>query len=302
MTPLVDVVHVRHRTEQTRASHQYAVLAATRTSHRDATRIAETLRAGGAQVSLEWADSGNDGQSPRSTVRSGMLPPSDICFIALTHCSAEDASRTVQRARAARPGVLIVVVIDLVPEGIVALKAALFAGADDVALLGYDDLGRFGDRACQRAIVSRAAGTVLASLSPELTPAGAELFAAALQSGSGLPTATTLAVALGVSYRTLARRFMEAELPAPALVITWGRILMAAYIARVERCSSSMLAHLLEYSSPRGLRDVVQRHTLLTLAELQAPTVFDRLSRTVSTMLRETRSQRRTLPARRPEP
>jgi AraC-like DNA-binding protein len=95
-----------------------------------------------------------------------------------------------------------------------------------------------------------------------------------------VPTACGVARSLGISYRTLVRRSAAAGLPAPVLFISWSRILMAAHIARTEWRTAGCLARCIGFASARSFRDVLRRHTGLSIVDLREPCTFARLCRT----------------------
>lgn len=251
------------------ARPKHLIVPASPRAWRDASRVADSLRTGGAVITLC--------DCSLSSVKSGNPGPETV-FVVVSICKPHEASSTVELVRTRLPNSVVIAVTTLSPDGVHALMAAVTAGAREAALLGYDDLVSLATRVGRRALAQQTEAAVLARIGDSLTPEGQNLFRLATNAGSRIESAATLASRLGLSYRTLVRRFAAAQLPSPGVVIAWAHILMAAHLASMERCSTDKLAQIVGYSSSRGLRDVVRSYTSMSLADLMRPTAFELLA------------------------
>jgi AraC-like DNA-binding protein len=83
-------------------------------------------------------------------------------------------------------------------------------------------------------------------------------------------TPDALARRLAVSRRLLARRLADAGLPAPHQLLTWGRLLVAAFLLEDERRSADGVAAALDFASGSAFRNLCRRYLDATPREVRA--------------------------------
>jgi AraC-like DNA-binding protein len=154
---------------------------------------------------------------------------------------------------------------DLFDAGRVGVDGLVLAGVDDDAATMLATL----ERAEARGLTSRLRAA-LGARRPPLQPLVRDAVLAAVVRAHERLTPASLAALLAVPTRVLSRRLAEAGLPAPAKLLTWGRLLVAARLLEDGSRSADGVARVLAFPSGSAFRNTSQRYLAATPGEIRA--------------------------------
>jgi AraC-like DNA-binding protein len=166
------------------------------------------------------------------------------------------------------PTVPVLVYTALTPIGASAILNAGRAGAVEVIIAGQDDLGRgllpVLAKAEATAIVRRATERV----SEVATPGVAAIVDYALRQARCMPSVRAAARVLRVHRKTLAQWCVRDGAPPPGVLITWGRLIVAADQLSDPGRSAESVATDCGFASGSALANALRRWTGLARAAL----------------------------------
>lgn len=172
----------------------------------------------------------------------------------------------VTRLRSVRPDLSVIAYLT---RGNAADFLALArAGAHDVVFRGEDTKQALLD-ALSRASAEVAGATVLRALEDILVPEALALVAYCLEYAHAKTTTDDVARHLGVHRKTLVQRCRAAGLPAPAALIVWIRLMVAAAMLDAPGRLVEDVASALSLRSPQVLRNSFKRYTGRRATELR---------------------------------
>jgi AraC-like DNA-binding protein len=177
--------------------------------------------------------------------------------------------KAVRSLRADYPTVPILVYAPLTPQGARDMLEAAHAGATEVVIANFDDIGVMLSQrlasaqgtALARQIMSRVAGLV-----PESVALLLDYF---FRHGRSAPSVTAVAAALGLHRKTLAQHCARAKLPTPSALSCWARLILTAQ--RLEDPGRTTERAALEVGFPSGsaFRNMLKRYTGLSPSQLR---------------------------------
>jgi AraC-like DNA-binding protein len=185
------------------------------------------------------------------------------------YASGNDGFDRLRVLRGQFPRLALVAYIPLLPRRAQDLFDAGRFGLEAVVIADEDD-----SEARILEIIERAdARTVAALLRRSLPPVHGNvrdaILLAVTRATENLSPAA-LARTLGVSRRTLSQRLAHDDFPAPRVLLTWGRLLVAARLLEDERRSADAIALTLHFPSGSALRNACQRYLQATPSEIRA--------------------------------
>ncbi|HJU64927.1 MAG TPA: hypothetical protein VJ596_04585, partial [Gemmatimonadaceae bacterium] len=145
---------------------------------------------------------------------------------------AEGVTTTVavRQIRARFPALPILIYCSLNPDTARQIAALCKAGADEVLLRGTDDTRLVLRDVMRAATLGRVASEVCRRLAPHVPEDAMMIVSYCAQHASATPSVAGVARALGINRKTLLNRLASANLPAPGVVISWCRLLVAAWV------------------------------------------------------------------------
>ncbi|MBX3174649.1 MAG: helix-turn-helix domain-containing protein [Gemmatimonadaceae bacterium] len=149
---------------------------------------------------------------------------------------------------------------DLFDAGRAGLDGLLIAGQDDTPAAFRAVLERAEARGAAQLLRPRIAhltGTVRDAVMVSVTRAHLRL------------TAQRLCEILGVSKRALLKALEDSGCPAPAKLITWGRLIVAAQMLEDGQRTADGVARLLDFPSGSAFRNTTQRYLGATPQEIR---------------------------------
>jgi AraC-like DNA-binding protein len=208
-------------------------------------------------------------EGPGATHLHASVACADAVLIDITH-GVDGSLEVMRRAKARKPALAVVAIADLTMTAARAVLTCGHAGVDAVAFIGRDHLGAVIDRAidsCRRSHAFESAGKAIAEARvPD--PANSLLRCALMVACRG-GQVKSLCAALGLSRKTLDRRFAVAGLDSPGATLDWLRVVLAAQLLRDGR-GSQEITTILGLGCIRTLRALVRRCTGAGLEDLHS--------------------------------
>jgi AraC-like DNA-binding protein len=149
------------------------------------------------------------------------------------------------------------------------LLALARAGADEIILRGVDDVGVVVRSVFAHAGMLRVAAQALQVLAPGLPPEVVPVVSHCLVHAREAPSVEQLAGAFGIHRKTLVNRLATAGLPSPSVLISWGRLLLAARLLEDPGRSVEQVGLALNFGSGGALRSMLRRYTGLRPYEIR---------------------------------
>jgi AraC-like DNA-binding protein len=175
----------------------------------------------------------------------------------------------VRALHADYPTVPIFVYAPLTPQGARDMLDAARAGAAEVVIANFDDVGI---TLSQRLASARAAALgrqVMARVAELVPPSVAALIDYFVRRGRSAPTVAAAAHALGLHRKTLALHCARAQCPGPSALACWARLILAAQ--RLEDPGRTAERAALEFGFPSAsaFRNMLKRYTSLSPSEVR---------------------------------
>jgi AraC-like DNA-binding protein len=186
-----------------------------------------------------------------------------------TDRAGRQTAATVAEIRQGFPSLPVIAYCALTAEDTHSLIALVRAGADDVIVRDFDDVGSVASKVIARAATSRIGEQALAEISPFVSAPVRPILAYCLAHPAGA-TVDGIAHALGIARRTLVSRLATAGLPGPAALITWSRLLVVAHLLEDPARSVDQVAEAIGFPSSTSLRVTCKRYTGLRPLDLRS--------------------------------
>ncbi len=183
--------------------------------------------------------------------------------------SGQTVDGAVRTLRADYPTVPVLIYAPLTLEGARDILAATRAGASDIVVADFDDVGHtIGQRlalAHSSALSQRMVSRVTDLVSPTVTLLLDYWFRHARET----PTVAAAARALGVHRKTLALHCARAGLPSPSALACWARLILGAQ--RLEDPGRTTERAALELGFPSGsaFRNMLKRYTGMSPSDVR---------------------------------
>lgn len=176
---------------------------------------------------------------------------------------------TLAEIRQGFPSLPIMAYCGLTASDAHSLIAMVRAGADDVIVHDFDDVGTAARQVIARAAANRVGGQAFAELSPFVPATVRPILAYCLESPIVAMSVDDVAHALGIARRTLVNRLAAAGMPGPAALLTWSRLLVAAHLLEDPARSVDQVAEAVRFRSATALRVTCKRYTGLRPLDLR---------------------------------
>jgi AraC-like DNA-binding protein len=181
----------------------------------------------------------------------------------------DDTAELIRRVRTVCGTVPILAYCTPDAAGVRAATACVKAGADDVLLRGSEDLRSVCRDVIRQRTRAELADHVFATVLSDTPSEGRVLVRYCLDHAHRALTATEIAADMGVHRKTLVNRAQSAGLPPPAALISWCRLLHAAYMLRDPRATVERVALDLDFGSGTALRNMFRRYLGLRPKEVR---------------------------------
>jgi transcriptional regulator GlxA family with amidase domain len=181
----------------------------------------------------------------------------------------------VRQIRSRFPALPILIYCSLTTDSARQIAALCKAGADEVLMRGTDDIGSVLREVMRTATLSRVASEVCRWVEPRV-PADAMMIVSYCAQHAATPLSVAgVARALGINRKTLLNRLASANLPAPGVVISWCRLLVAAWVLEQGERPIEQVALALGFGSGTGFRNMLRRYTGLRPSQLRSAGGFE---------------------------
>lgn len=172
--------------------------------------------------------------------------------------------------RQRRPNVAIVGYCRASHEESQDIIALASAGIHEIVFLDVTDWGNVLHQTFARARQSCGAARALDRLAPVIPTSLQPLIEYCLYFPHLSTSVPKVAAALGVHRKTLVNYTQRAGMPAPSILITWCRLIIAAHLLETRGDSVERVALALEYPSATALRNTLRRYCGHRPADLRA--------------------------------
>jgi AraC-like DNA-binding protein len=175
----------------------------------------------------------------------------------------------VRTLHADYPTVPILVYAPLTPQGARDMLEAARAGATEIVIANFDDVGITLSRRLSTAQAVALGRQVMARVT-ELVPVSvAALIDYFLRHGRSAPTVAAAARALSLHQKTLALHCAGARCPGPSALACWARLILAAQRLEDPGRTAERAALELGFPSASAFRNMLKRYTGLSPSEVR---------------------------------
>jgi AraC-like DNA-binding protein len=183
--------------------------------------------------------------------------------------TGETVDKAIRALRAEYPSIPVLIYAPLTPQGARDMLDATRAGAAEVVIANFDDMGvTLGQRlamAQSSALAARVTAR-LAGLMPDVVIQMLDYF---FRQARHAPSVAGAAIALGVHRKTLALRCARAGLPSPSALGCWARLILTAQRLEDPGRTTERSALDLGYPSGSAFRNMLKRYTGLSPSEVR---------------------------------
>jgi AraC-like DNA-binding protein len=193
----------------------------------------------------------------------------DLMVVSPWDAAGDRVAPVLRQVRDRLPSVPIAIYCELTADAVREVVPLTKAGADEVIFHAADD---HAAALWSRLLVSvsrHAADEALAALHSQLSPAAEPVISYCLTRAEAGISVAEVAEALQVHRKTLVNRMAAAGLPAPACLISWCRLLLAARLLEEPGRAVEQVALKLGFGSGAALRNMLRRYTGLRPSELR---------------------------------
>jgi AraC-like DNA-binding protein len=166
----------------------------------------------------------------------------------------------IREFRVRRPRVAIVGYCRASHEESQDIIALATAGIHEIVFLDVTDWGNVLQQTFARATQSCGAAQAFDRLAPVVPAALQPLIEYCLYFPHLSTSVPKVAAALGVHRKTLVNYTQRSGLPAPSILITWCRLIIAAHLLETRGDAVERVALALEYPSATALRNTLRRY------------------------------------------
>ncbi len=217
-------------------------------------RIAGALR---GRARVQWAESMAE---LRSAVRRHRGPIAAV-FLAPRDATGATAGPVVRDLATVAPNVPVIAYCRTGIEHSRDIRALAAAGVHEFLFVGVDDAGAAVRTVLASAQRACAVEAVLAALRPRIPESLHPLAEYGVAHPDHARSVAAIAAMLGVHRKTLFNHCRRAGAPAPAELLTWCRLLLAAHMLATTASTVEAVAMDLEFPSDTALRNTMKRYT-----------------------------------------
>jgi AraC-like DNA-binding protein len=199
-------------------------------------------------------------------------------LVALARSRRSDVDRTIRQVRLACPVVPIIACAEVDEACAALVVCAIQAGADHLALRGFDDLRPVLRHALGDPLLTSACAETLGLVLPWVPADAHRVVSYGTMHAPRQLSVAELCEGVGVSERSLHRLLHNLALPTPASTISWCRLFVAAHMMAARQSPTERVAGALGFGSGSGLRNMLRRYTGLTPVAARDPQVVARLA------------------------
>lgn len=176
---------------------------------------------------------------------------------------------TVRTIRTEYPNIPVLVYAPLTPEGAHDMLAAARAGAVDVIIANFDDVGITLGRRLASAQATTLSDRIVERLATLVPLPVAQMLEYFFRHARTPPSVAGAAAALQVHRKTLALHCARARLPSPSALCCWARLILTCH--RLEDPGRTTEHGAIEMGFPSGsaFRNMLRRYTSLSPAEVR---------------------------------
>ncbi len=190
----------------------------------------------------------------------------DAVFTEPRDAAGRRTAPVLQSLAVSRPRMQVVMYLELsIPD----VRDALERWTSGVVIRGHEEIGPMLRTALARAPHIGSPGAVLAGTAAFVPPEVRRFFVHCAWRASRIGTAHEAATGARISYRTLAAQLEAAGLPTPKSVLSWYRLLHAAWNMELSRSSREKVAVAVGFSSGAKLAAALRRCANISWNELR---------------------------------
>jgi AraC-like DNA-binding protein len=167
------------------------------------------------------------------------------------------------------PRLTVILYTTMAPERAHDIFDAGRAGVDGLVLMGEDDAPRTLLAVIEKSESKSLAGLIRRSLDG-IDPVVADAVLLAVARAHEHLSPLGLARLLALPRRAVTQRLATAGFPAPQRLLTWGRLIVAAYMLEDAHRSADRIATTLDFPSGSAFRNTCQRYLHATPGEIRA--------------------------------
>lgn len=158
------------------------------------------------------------------------------------------------------PSIPVVGYIDFTPHRAREILAAAHAGATEIILADTDELDTVAGRIVDKGLTSDVKARVGAAICDLVPDHLREFFLFCVENARLGMSVDAIVARLQRRRKTLSHWLMVAQLPPPARIVGWGRILVAARMLEDPTQSTERVARTLSFMSGTSLRNMMRRY------------------------------------------
>jgi AraC-like DNA-binding protein len=204
----------------------------------------------------------------------------DVTYLVSLHPSQrsqiEDVIREIRRARPITPIIAYATILD---DWAAQAVRAVQAGANHLALRGFDDLQRVMMQVSVDTRLVPACADTLKLVLPWVPEAAHTVVGLCTMRAPRTLSVRDVAHTIGTSKRSLHRQLHALGLPTPESTISWCRLFVAVYLIALKRERVNHVAGALGFRSGSALRNMLRRYTGWTPMATRDPDAVSRLAR-----------------------
>jgi hypothetical protein len=190
----------------------------------------------------------------------------DAVFAEPRDAAGRRTAPVLQSLAVSRPRLQVVMYLEL---SIADVRDALERWTSGVVIKGHEEIGPMLRTALARAPHIGSPGAVLASTATFVPPEVRRVFIHCAWRASRIGTAQEAATGAKIRYRTLAVQLEAAGLPTPKVVLSWYRLLHAAWDMELSHASREKVAVDSGFSSGAKLAAALRRCANMSWTELR---------------------------------
>lgn len=174
----------------------------------------------------------------------------------------------VRDLRARFPALPLIAMCELSPRSLHQSVSLVRAGVDGFVVKDGDDVGAAIRAIVDAARVTRSVDWIAAQLHPDVPGRVMPVLEFMIRHANQPLAVATVAHGLGVHRRTLVNRCATYRLPAPTVMISWCRLLLASWLLESPGRSVEQVAFHLGFGSGAALRNMLRRYAGITPRQL----------------------------------
>jgi AraC-like DNA-binding protein len=172
----------------------------------------------------------------------------------------QDPIDVIHRLHTLWPNVPVIGYVNLTPQHARAIMAAARAGANDIILSDFDELDKIANQIVDTGMSINVALRVESAITGLVPQHLHEFFLACITNARTSMSVDAMALQLRKSRKTLSSWLTLSQLPQPARIIGWGRVLVAARMLEDTTQSAEKIARDMQFMSGTAMRNMMRRY------------------------------------------